>query len=124
MNITLLSDEYMALVALARKGVDDTKQLDQVLLLPIEQRNEIKRYVLTVQWQDATAVIPVGSEFPDNWPPSLRIKIEQLNVPITRQQVEDAVALRTNRPVSILVTPDPNGSVGWSTLDQWFAVRT
>ena len=124
MAMTLTSDEYAELVALARKGTSDQQALDQLLLVPIEQRNSIARYLLVVQWQDATAVIPVTSEFPASWPPNLRMTIEQLNVPISRQQVEDAVALRANKPVSILVTPDPNGSVGWSTLDQWFAVRT
>ena len=124
MDMTLTSYEYAELEALARKGTSDQQALDQLLLVPIEQRNSIARYLLVVQWQDATAVIPVTSEFPASWPPNLRMTIEQLNVPISRQQVEDAVALRANKPVSILVTPDPNGSVGWSTLDQWFAVRT
>lgn len=124
MDIVLKQDEYASLVALARQGMgEDTQPLDKLLLEPIEQRNGIKRYLLVVQWQDAAGVVPIGAEFPRKWPVELRTTIEQLDVPISRLQVEELVALRANKPVSILVTPDPNGLVGWSTLDQWFAVQ-
>ena len=124
MDMTLTQDEYTALVTLARRGADDPVILEQALLRPIERRNGIIRYYLMVQWQDAAGVVPIGTEFPGNWPANLRAAIEQVDTPINRQQVEQMVALRANKPVSILVTSDPNGQVGWSELDQWFAPRT
>ena len=122
MAITLTQEEYEGLVALAHVGAVDQLPLNQ-LLEQIEKNNGIKRYMLWVQWQDAAGVVPIGMEFPEKWPADLRTRIEQLDVPISRQQVEDTVALRANKPINLLVTDDPNAVLGWSTLDQWFAVQ-
>ena len=113
------------LVALARVGLVGKNQvpLDQ-MLARIEKTNGIRRHLLWVQWQEATAVVPVEARFPKNWPENLRTKIEQIGTPITQQQVESTVALHANKPIDILVTPDPNGVLGWSTVEQYFAVRT
>jgi len=122
MNITLTQSEYEGLIALARMAPVDQLALN-MMLEEIEKTNGIKRYLLWVQWQDAAGVVPIGMSFPETWPAELRAKIEQVDVPINRQQVEDMVALRANKPIGILVTPDPNATLGWSTLDQWFAVQ-
>jgi hypothetical protein len=124
MDITLTQEEYETLVTLARLGIGEDKlPLEKLLLESIETRNGVKRYLLVVQWQEADGVIPIGAEFPKKWPAEMRMTIEQLNVPISRKQVEDLVGVRARKPVSILVTSDPNGLVGWSTLDQWFEVK-
>jgi len=124
-TIVLAQNDYLALTALARQGLDgkDLVPLDQ-LLQKIEQANGMQRYMLWVQWQEATAVVPVGAVFPKNWPANLRTRIEQIDVPITQTQVLEAVSLQANRPIDILVTPDPNAVLGWSTVEQYFAVRT
>lgn len=124
MYITLKQDEYEALVYQSRKGMAGQDQLPlDNMLKQVEERNGVRRYLLWVQWQDAQAVVPIGAEFPRKWPAELRTLIEQINVPINRQQVESTVAHLCSHPVSILVTPDPNATLGWSTLDQYFEVR-
>lgn len=119
----LTTSEYDTLVRLAEKAfldVPDRLPLDS-MLRAIETRNRIVRYALWVQWQDAKAVLPVGAEFPRTWPPELRARLQKINEPFTRENIETYVSHKASSPVSVLLTEDPNGLVGWRTLDQYFA---
>ena len=123
MGITLTNDQYEQLVGLARQGIGTSagqNDLNQ-FLATIEAANNITRYFLWVRWQEIGRIHPVNQPFPENWPPTQEIKIERLTNPITREVVEAAVADRGNNPFNILVTPDPGGVAGWSTIDQYFS---
>lgn len=119
MNVT--NEEYAALVALARKGcanADQTVGLEQYLKA-IEKREGVQRYLLWVQWQETGVGLPLGTRFPDKWPPELRYLIERLDRPIAKSDVASALAQRAKKPLEVMVTDDPAGLVGWTKLDQY-----
>lgn len=119
MNLT--NEEYAALVALSRKGcanADQTLGLERYLST-IEEREGLRRYLLWVQWQEVGIGLPLGTRFPDKWPPELRYLIERLDRPIAKSDVVAALALRAKKPLEVLVTPDPAGLVGWAQLDAY-----
>lgn len=120
-NVTLTEEEYRAFVALSRDGKDAQKILEiEAFAKSIEERNGIKRYFVLVQWQEAGQPLPVGAVFPSSWPPQLRAPIE-LSRPIAKSDVELLLQQRAIKPVTILVTRDPAGVVGWTGIDQFFA---
>lgn len=116
MNITV--EQYEALVSLARKGAPDQYALD-VFLKQIEKDNNITRYLLWVQWQEADSALPPTARFPESWPESLREKIERVNKPIPKSDVLALVNMRARRPVTILVTKDPAATVGWMPVENY-----
>lgn len=122
-NITMTLDQYTSLVALARIGARyqnrEQTQLEQ-FLISIEQANGIKRYLLWVQWQEADQPPPPTANFPTNWPPELRQLIQKINSPVSLQDVNNVLQQYAKNPVSTMVTPDPNGLLGWSLLAQYF----
>jgi hypothetical protein len=121
--ISLEQQDYEALVALAREGVksdpESVRKLESFLRL-IEQGNGIHRYFLWVQWQEANQPLPPSTDFPEKWPPELRASIELVTRPIAKVDVEKLLAQRARKPVSVLVTPDPAGIVGWTELNAYF----
>lgn len=122
-DFTLNQEQYEALIALARQGTagDEQKtiELEQWLKL-IEQQNGIERDFLWVQWQEMSAPLPSMANFPEVWPPQLRHPIELISRRIARADVEAVLEVQAVNPTAVLVTPDPNAQVGWSTLDQYF----
>lgn len=122
MSITMTNDQYEQLVGLARQGIGTTDGQNTLndFLTPIEMANGITRYFLWVRWQEIGKIHPVNEPFPENWPPTQEIKIERLTNPINREIVDAAVEDRGNDPFNILVTTDPAGVAGWSTIDQYF----
>ena len=117
MNLT--TEQYEALVALSRRGATDQLELD-AFLRDIEKANSITRYSAWVQWQEADSPLPPTTRFPENWPPAMRGRLDKINKPITRADVDALVASRSRSPVTVLVTKDPNASVGWTPVDQFF----
>lgn len=123
MDFTLTQEQYEALIYLARLGVagDAQKQTQlNTFIKDIEKSNGVTRSFLLVQWQEASAPLPPGTNFPEKWPPELRVGIELVTRPISKADVEAVLANRASEPVSVLVTKDPAGLVGWTPLDDFF----
>jgi hypothetical protein len=127
-TFTLTQEEYEALIALARRGTWDRDpirqqqravQLDS-FLRQIEKENGITRYGLYIQWQDPTAPLPPGTNFPETWPPNLRYYLEFISRPIMQADVMAVVNARTPNAQNILVTPDPAALLGWTPIAQFF----
>ncbi len=126
--LKLNQEEYEALVAFARKGTlladgsvdaDLAHGLDAWLRM-IEEKNDVDRYFVWVQWQDQDAPLPAGTNFPTKWPPSLRAPLSLISRPISRTDVDSLLAAKARKPTNVLVTRDPAGLVGWTELDVFF----
>jgi len=110
-------------VAKARVGVEGNQQAVVDLerwLQTIERRNGVVRHFLMVQWQELSSPLPAGTNFPSVWPPELRRTIELVSRPIAKADVEAVLAEHASDPTNVLVTPDPNGEVGWTPVDAYF----
>ena len=94
-------------------------QLDQ-WLREIERRHGVTRSFIMVQWQELSAPLPAGTNFPDVWPPRLRRSIELVTRPVAKADVTALLDKEANQPAEVLVTPDPNGLVGWTPIDDFF----
>jgi hypothetical protein len=127
-TFTLSQEEYEALIALARRGTRShdgrtdqlaALQLDS-FLKQIEKENGITRYALWIQWQDPTAPLPPGTNFPETWPPNLRYYLEFISRPIAESDVLAVVNPRTPNAMNIMVTPDPAALLGWTPIADFF----
>ena len=110
-------------MAKARVGVEGNQQAVVDLerwLQTIERRNGVVRHFLMVQWQELSSPLPAGTNFPSVWPPELRRTIELVSRPIAKADVEAVLAEHASDPTNVLVTPDPNGEVGWTPVDAYF----
>lgn len=129
-TFTLSQEEYTALAALARKGTwqrDGTINQNAAIeldsfLKQIEKKNGIIRYALWIQWQNPTAPLPPGTNFPETWPPELRFYLEFISRPIAKADVLTVVSQRTPNAQNIMVTPDPAALLGWTLIDDFFLV--
>ncbi len=122
MSVTLDQEQYLALVSLARQGADtpDKKRVLENFLKNIDKANNVSRYVLLVQWQEANAPLPKNADFPTTWPPSMRYLIERADRPIAKSDVMKVVKEKASNPVEVLVTKDTGGVVGWTKVDDFF----
>lgn len=121
-NFTLTIEQYQALVALARQGTtssDQTLQLEQ-FLISIEKANGVTRYLLWVQWQELEQALPPTTKFPEQWPPNLRQRIQQLDRPVGMADVQAVLKVNAKKPTNVLVTTDPAAMVGWTPLATYF----
>ena len=123
--IQLNQEQYEALVSLARLGATnaDTQRRLEAFLVDLETTNNIKRYLLWVQWQEADYPLPPTTRFPEVWPPELRRVIEQVDRPIARADVNAVLRTNAKNPTNVLVTQDPGATVGWTQIDAFFAAR-
>lgn len=122
-DFTLSTQDYEALIALARKGAtdaDSVRSLDSFLRY-LEKKNGINRYGLWIQWQETGKQVPVTYNFPATWPPELRYYLELLTRPISKADVTAALAKKAKKPLNVMVTPDPAGLVGWTLLNDYFS---
>lgn len=121
-SVTLNNEQYSALVALARQGAKspDQARVLNTFLLEIERSNNIKRFLLMVQWQEQDQPLPPTARFPEAWPPSMRATIELFERPVARTDVDALLRQRASQPTNILVTTDPGGLVGWQAIDDYF----
>lgn len=123
MIFSLTQEQYEALIFLARRGAEgDAQRLTQLdqFLRHIEKANGITRSFLMVQWQERSAPLPQGVKFPEKWPPELRKVIELISRPVAKADVEAVLGKYAQEPMSVLVTSDPAGLVGWTPVDQYF----
>ena len=123
MTFTLSQEQYEALIFLARKGAgtDTAKQVElDIFLKDIEKTNGITRHFLWVQWQEAGASLPAGTNFPEKWPPNLRKAIEIISRPIAKADVEQVLEKYASQPMVVLVTKDPAATTGWTPIDDFF----
>lgn len=123
-NFTLTQEQYSSLVALAREGAvhrgPEIVQGLEAWLRLIESANGVQRSFVMVQWQEAGQPLPPGTFFPTTWPPELRATLELVTRPISRADVDTLLTAKAATPMSVLVTRDPNGIVGWTALDDFF----
>lgn len=125
MDLTVTQEEYESLVTLARAGAttpEKQRQLDAWLKL-IEKKNKITRYQLWVQWQEADSALPPTTSFPEVWPPEMRSLIQQFSRPVSKADVTALLEKKARKPVTVLVTTDPAATLGWTTVDSYFATR-
>lgn len=127
-TFTLTTEEYEALVALAREGTKDVNGSpihDKAVVLndflvSLEKKNGITRDILWVQWQELDEPLPPGTRFPERWPPEKRILLEYVTRRISRADVEEVLNTNAKNPTSVLVTRDPGALYGWTELDAFF----
>ena len=124
LQVTLSVEQYEALVVMAQRGAatsGDSAQLDAFMQL-IERSNGFVRDLVWVQWQELDEPLPLGTRFPETWPPSLRAKVQFCTRKVTQADVEEAMrAAGARSPTSILVTRDPGATYGWTELSKFFA---
>jgi hypothetical protein len=84
----------------------------------IDAANGISRYFLYVRWQDVGGGQPTRISLGAGWPPELTYQLE-LERAIARSDVDDVLRTSAVNPVSVMVTPDRNGVVGWTLIDDY-----
>lgn len=123
MAFNLSTEQYEALITLAKRGVvgqpQEQTRLD-LFLQDIEKSNGVTRHFLWVQWQEPSAPLPPGTNFPEVWPPELRKTIELLSRPIAQADVDAVLKKFASEPQTVLVTKDPAGLVGWTPVNDFF----
>jgi len=120
--ITLTNEEYTAVVTLARRGQTTVEEIVRLeaFFLDIEKRNNLKRYLLWIQWQEADTPLQPTTRFPEKWPPEYRRLLERLDRAIASADVDALLSKEARKPVTVLVTQDPAGVVGWTTYSAYF----
>jgi len=124
MTFTLTQEQYEALVAMARAAVldkPDRLRAVDAFLRAIEKANGVTRSIVWVQWQEQDAPLPPGTLFPQKWPPEMRQKIELVSRPVARADVDALLLAKARNPTSVLVTRDPAGVLGYTSLDNFFS---
>lgn len=114
-DVTMTRSQYEALLGLADSifSVDVRKLRDA-----IDAANGVVRYQVLVRWQDVGGKYPPRIDLGLGWPQQLSGKLE-LERPISKEDVLDFLASRANNPVSVMVTTDEDGVVGWTELDEF-----
>lgn len=126
--ISMNQADYEALVDLARQAtinvdgtIDQTKALNlEAFLVNLELSAGIQRHAIWVQWQEAGAPLPPGTNFPAVWPPELRFYLSLTSRPIAKDDVDKLLKSKAREPMSILVTRDPAALVGWQEYETFF----
>lgn len=114
-NVTLTRAQYDALLALASTtSASEARTLRRT----IDQANGITRYFLYIRWQDVGGKPPARVELGKGWPANQTYQLE-LERPISRADVDDVLRNNASNPVSVMVTPDPAGVVGWTLVDDY-----
>jgi hypothetical protein len=113
MNIT--RDQYDALLQAALTL--DTKEVLRIRDI-VDTANSISRYVLYLRWQDVGGTPPRRIELGKPWPED-STKLLEMDRPISKQDVLAVVTRAAANPVSIMVTPDRLGVVGWTLIDDF-----
>ena len=120
-DITMSIDQFETLTNFALRWATGVEAQELMRMLSkIESANGVRYFRMVVRWQESDYPLPSGVEFPRKWPPELQATITRLDQPISKQDVLDMIAARASSPSNILVTDDPEGLVGWSTLARRF----
>lgn len=114
-NLTITRNQYDALLSAALAHNDD-----QILELKklIDKANGITRYILNISWQDIGGQPPARISLGQGWPGSTAFKLE-LERKISRADVDSVLRTQAANPQIVLVTPDPNGLVGWTEIEEY-----
>lgn len=115
MPISMTRAQYEALVAAATKGDSETAE---PLAAQIDAANGIRRYILWIRWQNVGGVVPTLIELGRGWPQDQSYKLV-LERAIERLDVDEVLRNSATNPVSVMVTPDPDGEVGWTFLGDY-----
>lgn len=120
-TVTMTLEQYEALTYYARyERTPDLIRSINVFIQDIEKTNEVVRSFLWVQWQETDYALPPTARFPDKWPPDLRFSIERTDRVLCRADVEKVLAIKAKKPVTVLVTTDPGGELGWVPINDYF----
>jgi len=119
--VTMTLEQYEALTYYARyERLPDTLRSINAFIQEIEKANDITRSFLWVQWQEMDYALPPTARFPDKWPPELRFSIERSDRALSRADIEKVLAVKARKPVTVMVTTDPGGELGWIAIDDYF----
>lgn len=114
--IELTRPQYDALMNAALAGdVAEVQRLRDI----IDKANAVKRYYLSIRWQDVGGRPPPRIRLSEGWPRDQTYLLE-LDRPIARADVDSILEQQASNPVTVMVTPDRNGVVGWSLLEDYF----
>jgi hypothetical protein len=115
MDITITRPQYDAL----RNAIIANDEAETIRLLSlIEIANGIKRYFLYIRWQDVGGTPPPRIELGKGWPKDQTYTLE-LDRAIARSDVDTVLATQARNPVSVMVTPDRAGNVGWTLINDY-----
>ena len=116
MTVSISDPLYEALRTAALAGnVSESRRLCAL----VDSSNSISRYYLYVRWQDVGGTRPTRIELGNgtSWPSNQTYLIEMTR-PITSQDVDEVLTQAVN-PVDVHVTPDAQGRVGWTLLEDY-----
>lgn len=119
MTISITESQYSRLLAFAGDGALQVGEETEYLALraAIDKASGITRYTLLVRYQAVPTAPAVVGRF-EAYPAGATARIEQLR-PVTRQDVDTVLENKETLPSLVLVTPDPQGIVGWCLLDDY-----
>lgn len=83
----------------------------------VDRENGVRRYLLHIRWINVGGQIPSRVELGLVWPATSTYTLRKEDTPISRLEVDEVLAANATNPVSVMVTKDPNGEVGWTELD-------
>jgi len=120
MTVTLTEEQYTTLAGWAESygTAEDMYTTIRELTDLIERANSMTRQFLLVRWRDANA--QYQGDLGTDWPPQHQQQLLRFTTPWTYEDVMDAVNAQTTNPVTVEVTSDRTGTVGWYAIDDWF----
>lgn len=114
-TITMLRSEYESLLSLAQQA---SRTGTLTLRASIDTANGIERFPLQIRWKDVGGRPPARLDMFQGWPAQETAFLE-LERPVTRNDVDALLRTRAVNPAVVMVTPDPDGIVGWTFLDDY-----
>lgn len=118
-DVVLTEGQYAALVTLAQKAAKDLVQFDE-FLRGIEAKNNVCRSTLWVRWQEVNTPLPPDLDYPSQWPPTQQVRLTRYDRLVAKVDIDVELRRVARNPVSVTVTKDPAGLVGWTKLDDYF----
>lgn len=115
MTVSITRPQYDALMTAALAG--NTTEVSRLRDI-IDKANSIKRYYLSIRWQDVGGRPPPRIELGRGWPSDQTFLLE-LDRPIARSDVDAVLTQQATNPTSVMVTPDRAGNVGWTLIDDY-----
>jgi hypothetical protein len=120
-NVVLSEEQFTTLVGWAEAYglVEDLffAIRDFTERIELAQTPPLTRQFLMIRWRDGNARMAAGDW---DFPPQSTMTLLRYTTPWTYEEVEASVAAHTANPVSIEVTTDRTGTVGWYDLDTFF----
>lgn len=120
-NVVLTEEQFVTLTGWAEAyGLEHDMFFairEQTERIELAQTPPLTRQYLQVRWRDGNAR-PVAGDW--DFPPQYTTEMLRYTTPWTYEEVVAAVAARTSNPVTIEVTNDRTGTVGWYDIDTFF----